>query len=350
MPPHWHAGEVRMTVGPPAASGASRGAGPDHAAPDPDGHEGAPRPAGVEDDGRRSSSRPGRPRARQAELVVREATDAETAGRPLVIRASAAAVAGGLVVAVVAAAFGPRLMIADVRAVGIGVGVLAVALGLGPLVTGRALGTSTGPLLLACGLVSLPVAAGGLVVGSVLLVGAGIVLASVRSAPDGAHHRLETGHLPRRVAATLVDLALTAVLVVLASATVLNAALTERPVLAFAVWTVSWTLVTVPTALRWRAAPGQWLLNVSVLAPSTEPAPWSRAVPRQLLRGILTVGPVLATGSLALTVGLLGAAAFLLALLLAVVVATVVRPAAPSSGWTDHLTRTVTVTAVVRAG
>ncbi|MGL5816403.1 MAG: RDD family protein [Phycicoccus sp.] len=355
MSPHWSAGEGRMTLGATDTAGRTGGVEPDGPGPDGPGPgragpDGAPDRSGAEDDRRGSASTPGRWWAGPVTLLVREATDPEAAGRPLVVRAAAAATVGGLVVAVVAAAFGPRLMIADVRAVGIGVGVLAVALGIGPLVTARALGASTGPLLLACGLVSLPVAAGGLVVGSVLLVGAGVVLASVRTAPEGARYRLETGHLLRRVAAALVDLASTAALVVLASATVLNSALVERPVFVFVVWAAGWVLVTVPTTLRCQAAPGQWLLNVRVLAPSTAPASPSRAVVRQLLRGVLIVGPVLATTALALTVGLLGPVALLLALLLAVVVATVVPPAAPSSGWTDHLTRTVTVIAVVRAG
>ncbi|MGL5818078.1 MAG: RDD family protein [Phycicoccus sp.] len=345
MPPHWHAGEAGMTLAATGAAGLPEPAGPEPAGPDR-----ARSAVGVEDDRRGSASAPGRWPPRPSSLLVRSPTEAEAAGRPLVVRAAAAATVGGLVVAAVAAAFGPRLMIADVRAVGIGVGVLAVALGIGPLVTGRGLGTSTGPLLLACGLVSLPVAAGGLVVGSVLLVGAGVVLASVRTAPEGARYRLETGHLPRRVAAALVDLVATAALVVLASATLLNSTLAERPVLAFAVWCAGWLLVTVPTTLRWRASPGQWLVNVRLVAPSGSETTRSRAVVRQLLRGILTVGPVLATASLALTVGLLGAAALVLALLLAVVVATVVQPAAPASGWSDHLTRTVTATAVVRAG
>jgi hypothetical protein len=184
---------------------------------------------------------------RGVRVVVRAATDDERAGRSLAVRAAAAALVGGVLIAVVAFSFGPRFFLADVRALGIGLGVLAAALAVAPLVSGR-VSPTVGPLLIAVGVLAFPVAAGGLVVGSVLVGGAGVVLASIQAAPDDAVAVLERGHLARRVAAAIVDVGLTAVVVLMAAVTVLDDSLAGSSGRVYLAWAAAWMLVTVPAA------------------------------------------------------------------------------------------------------
>ncbi len=271
----------------------------------------------------------------------RTADEAERAGRPLVLRAAVAALVGGLVIAGVATDLGPRMLVADVRVLGIGLGALVAALAVGALVSGR-VGGSTGPVLVAAGVVALPVAGGGLMVGSVLVLGAGVVLASLQPAPEGAVAVLEPGHRVRRVVAAGLDVALTAAVVLVLSASLLNAAMEASTAAVYAVWAATWLLLTVPVALLTTSSPGAWLVAVRLVTPDGgRPGP-AAVVARQALRGAVGVGGLVLAASVAAS---LGTAPGLLA------AAVVAAAAAAVTGWrlVDRATRTVPVTALVRA-
>jgi hypothetical protein len=279
-------------------------------------------------------------------VVVRPASDQERAGQSLAVRAAAAALVGGVLIAVVAFSFGPRFFLADVRALGIGLGVLAAALAIGPLVSGRS-GSSVGPLLIAVGVLAFPVAAGGLVVGSVLVGGAGVVLASIQTAPDDAVAVLERGHLGRRVAAAMVDVGLTAIVVLLAAVTVLDDALAGSTGLVYLAWAAVWMLVTVPAALTVDASPGAWLLDVRLSTPGGSRPSRRGVVARQFLRGLLGVGGLLLVASVTVSRGLLPGL-LLAGPVIAAVAASLRWPTGGRGCWLDALTATLPLTARVR--
>jgi hypothetical protein len=290
-----------------------------------------------------------RPAAPGRVLAAGPATDDERAGRPLVVRAGAAALTGGVLIAVVAASFGPRFFVADVRALGIGVGVLVAALAVGALVSGR-VGASAGPVLIAAGVVAFPVSAGGLLVGSLLVVGGGVVLACVQTAPPGSVAVLETGHLPRRIAAAVLDVGLTVVLVLLLATGVLNAAMAGSTLLVYAVWAAAWAAVTLPLALATGASPGAWLFALRLVAPGGARAPRGRVAVRQCLRGALAVGGLVLVASVAASLG--GGAALVAALPVLALLALALVPRTRDGGarrtLLDAASGTVPVAALVR--
>lgn len=280
-------------------------------------------------------------------LVTRPATEQELAGRPLVVRAGAAALVGGVLVTVVAATFGPRFFVSDVRALGIGVGVLVAALAVGALVSGR-VGASAGPVLIAAGVLAFPVSAGGLLVGSLLVVGGGVVLASLQAAPPGSLAVLECGHLPRRLAAGALDVGLTVVVVVLLASGNLNASMSSSTALVYGVWAGVWLLVTVPSALATGASPGAWLFRVRLVAPGGGRAPTVGVAVRHCLRGLLGVGGLVLLASLAATAGPVGA--LVVGVPLLGVLALAVLPVGSGARRTllDRASGTVPVAALVR--
>jgi len=280
-------------------------------------------------------------------LATRPATEQELAGRPLVLRAGAAALAGGVLVTVVAATFGPRFFVSDVRALGIGIGVLVAALAVGALVSGR-VGASVGPVLIAAGVLAFPVSAGGLLVGSLLVVGGGVVLASLQAAPPGSLAVLERGHLPRRVAAAALDVGLTVVVVVLLATGDLNAAMSSSTALVYGVWAGVWLLVTVPSALVTGASPGAWLFGVRLVAPGGGRAGGVGVAVRHCLRGVLGVGGLVLLASVAATAGPAGALVVGVPLLGVVVLAVLPVGSGVRRTLLDRASGTVPVAALVR--
>lgn len=270
---------------------------------------------------------------------IRPASPAEAAGRPIVVRAAAAGIAGGTLIAVVAGSFGPRFFTADVRAWGIAMGLVAVLLLLAPLSGTRVL-PGTGQVLILVGILAIPVAAGGFGLGSLLVIGAGVLLAATAPAGEGAAVVTAPARAPRRALALAVDLGLTVVATVLVvTAPWYPFRLGSDAVLG--VWLAVWLVVTLPSTLLAATTPGRWLASVRVRA--TRDGGWRAAV-REAVRGVVALGCLLGTAAAWLTGGPgVGAAA------LAGSVLVVLAGSLPSRTWLDRMTATVPVASRVTA-
>lgn len=264
------------------------------------------------------------------------ASPAAGAHRSLVRRAAVAVVVGGAVLVAVATSGGPRLFAPDARLLGTGLGVLVIALALGPLTGGR-VGSVLGPVVVAAGVVALPVAAGGFGVGSALVVGGGVVLASLRPVPDDVVVVDVPAGAGRRAVALLVDTGLTVVAMVVLAAAPTGAALTSTAAV-YLTWVAVWAVVTVPASRLLGASPGAWLLGARLVAgrgAGRRPS-WPGLLARQAVRGLVGVGGLLGVLLLALTAGAVPA------LLTAVALVAVAVMAALGVGgrgpWLDALT------------
>lgn len=285
----------------------------------------------------RARRRPALGRASGGE--IRPASSAEAAGRPLVVRAAAAGIAGGTLIAVVAGSFGPRFFTADVRAWGIAMGLVAVLLLLGPL-TGTRVLPGTGQVLLLVGILAVPVAAGGFGLGSLLVIVAGVLLAATVPAGEGAVVVTAPARAARRAAALAVDLGLT----VIATVLVVTHPWYPFPLgsdAVLAVWAGVWLAVTVPATVLAATTPGRWLVSVQVRV--TGRGTWRPAV-REALRGAVALTCLLGTAAAWLTWGPTGGAAALV-----VSAGAAVAGAVPARTWLDRVTATVPVAARVGA-
>jgi hypothetical protein len=270
--------------------------------------------------------------------------------RSLVRRAAAAVVAGGAVLVAVATSPGPRLFAPDARLLGTGLGVLVVALALGPLTGGR-VGSVLGPLVVAAGVVALPVAAGGFGVGSALVVGGGVVLGSLRPVPDDAEVVDVPAGAGRRALALIVDTGLTAVAMVVLAAAPTGAALTSTAAVYLA-WVALWATVTLPASRLLGASPGAWLLGARLVAGAEGGAGrrprWRALLARQAVRGAVGVGGFVGVLLLVLTAGVVPA------VLAAAAIAAVAVAAALGVGgrrpWLDALTRSTPVVSRLETG
>ncbi len=272
-------------------------------------------------------------------MTAEPASPAEAAGRPIVVRAAAAGIAGGALIAVVAGSFGPRFFTADLRAWGIAMGLVAVLLLLAPL-TGTRVLPGTGQVLILVGILAIPVAAGGFGLGSLLVIAAGVLLAATAPAGAGAMVVTAPARAGRRALALAVDLGLTVVATVLAvTAPWYPFALGSDAVLG--VWLGVWLLVTVPAAVLAGTTPGRWLVSVRMRA--TRGGRWRPAV-REAVRGVVALGCLLGTAAAWLTWGpVAGAAALAGSVLVAL------AGALPARTWLDRVTATVPVASRVSA-
>ncbi len=270
--------------------------------------------------------------------------------RSMVRRAATAVVVGGAVLVAVATSPGPRLFAPDARLLGTGLGVLVIALALGPLTGGR-VGPVLGPLVVAAGVVALPVAAGGFGLGSALVVGGGVVLGSLRPVPDDAPVVDVPAGARRRALALIVDTGLTAVAMVLLAAGPAGAVLGSSASVPLA-WAVLWAAVTVPASRLLGASPGAWLLGARLVASRGSAAgrrpTWPALLVRQAVRGAVGVGTLVGVLVLALTAGPVPA------LLAAAAVAAAGVAAALGAGgrgpWLDALTGSTPVVSRLEPG
>jgi hypothetical protein len=286
-----------------------------------------------------SRAAPRRVTARTAGGEIRPASPAEAAGRPIVVRAAAAGIAGGALIAVVAGSFGPRFFTADVRAWGIAMGLVAVLLLLAPL-TGTRVLPGTGQVLILVGILAIPVAAGGFGLGSLLVITAGVLLAATAPAGDGAVVVTAPARALRRVLALAVDLGLTVVATVL----VVTAPWYPFPLgsdAVLGVWLGVWLVVTVPSTALAVTTPGRWLVSVRVRATRDG---WWRPVVREAARGLVALACLLGTAAAWLTAGPAAGAAALAASVLAALAGTL-----PTRTWLDRVTATVPVASRVTA-
>ncbi len=226
-------------------------------------------------------------------MTVREPTSREASGRRTLIRAAVTIVIGGVVIAVVSAAFGSRLFAADARILGLFTGMTIAALGLVAPIGPTSRKMVIGVLVIVLSLISFPIALGGYVFGSLTAIVGGAML--VGYVPPIPPVRVETqaASYVRRLVALLIDFAVAfvfqRVLYLLAPPFFTN---TFNVVVS---WILVWLAVAVEPTILTRRTPGRLLLSLRVADWRTgRRSSTTGAAVRELMRGFVAIGTLFA--------------------------------------------------------
>ncbi|WP_206443329.1 DUF6114 domain-containing protein, partial [Candidatus Protofrankia californiensis] len=199
-----------------------------------------------------------RERAKPTVLFTRPLSDDWLSETKTPWRAAVPTMTGGAAVCYFSFSFGPTFFSAGVAVYGLGLGLLITAFGLLMVWYPGASG-ALGLLSVIGGLIAFPIAAGGLVVGSLLAIVGGSLAAAWTPPPDGALLAVRTARIGVRTTAMIVDVTLAAIVVVGLYATVLNGPVKDHIV----IWYVLQLSIVGPGIAR-GLTPGRLLLGIRV--------------------------------------------------------------------------------------
>jgi len=186
-------------------------------------------------------------------------------------RAASLVLAGATLISVVASTVRPSLFaLPDVTLAGIAISLVLVTLGLLLLASPRS-ALPLGAFCVVFGVLAFPLALGGLLLGSLLVIGGGALAVGWSPVPAGTQVRWGAAGFPSRLAALVVDLLLYAP-VLLGVAALLDGPMRRSRAVAVAVEAAVWLAVAVPGTAT-GASPGKRLLRLRVLPAPDRPSP-----------------------------------------------------------------------------
>lgn len=233
------------------------------------------------------------------EIFRREAVTAELSGQRTLLRAGATSAAGGLIIALVSMAFGPRFFVADIRLLGICVGMSIVALSAVAQIGTKVRKAALGALIIVGAVLSFPIAAGGYFAGSIIAVVGGAMLVAYEPPVAAVTVVVRRAGRIRRFAALWIDFLAAFVL-----QRILNALIPDFFLQALNVvisWIFVWFVVAVVPCMWTRRTPGRIVLMERVVDADTGGrALLTPAVIRELIRGVMAIGSLILFGQVVL--------------------------------------------------
>lgn len=222
-------------------------------------------------------------------LARREATPAESSGRRILNRAAATIIVGGLIIGGISLAFSGSLLAADVRILGLFIGIVMVGVGATSVIEPGSRKLVQGVIVIALSIVAMPVALGGYVIGSLVGIVGGAMLVGYEPPTTAMTVRTEPAGYPRRAVALLVDFMIAflvqRILYLFMGwffTNTLNVILT---------WIVVWFVAVIEPSILFRRTAGRLLVSTRVIdADDGGRPPAGNAAIRELLRGAVAIG------------------------------------------------------------
>jgi MFS family permease len=222
-------------------------------------------------------------------LDTRPATELEASGRRILLKAAAMVILGGLIIAGVSAMFSTSLFAPDIRMAGLFMGLVVAGIGLVSVVDPDTKKMIHGVIAIAIGVVAMPIALGGYIIGSLAAIVGGAMLVAYQP-PDGPLAvEVEHASYPRRLLALLTDfvvaLVVQRILYFIAGWFFVN---TLNVMLS---WIVVWFLVVVEPSILTRRTVGRLLVSTRVAdVSSADRATTVGTIVRESIRGVIAIG------------------------------------------------------------
>jgi MFS family permease len=221
-------------------------------------------------------------------LLTREPTRFEASGRRILNRAAATVVVGGMIIAGISWAFAGQLLALDVRALGLLIGILLVGIGLVAPVEPGQRKLLFGVLIIALGIISIPVAFGGYVVGALVTIIGGAMLVAYEPPTESVKILVREADHTRRLLAFVVDFA-----VAFAAHRVfffMAGWFFTSTINVVIAWIIVWFLVVVEPSILTRRTPGRLLVSIRIGEPEEgNRGPGVNTAIREGLRGLIAV-------------------------------------------------------------